>query len=38
NGDYEIVRDLPISEFIAEKMKASEKELIDERDTVKSLL
>ena len=37
-GDYEIVQGLDIGEPIAEKMKASEKELLDERDTVKDLL
>ena len=38
NGDYEIVQGVPIDDFIQEKMKASEQELIDERDTVKSLM
>ena len=38
NGDYEIVQNLEVSDFIADKMKASEKELADERETIKDLL
>ena len=37
-GDYEIVQGLEISGPIGKKIKASEKELLDERDTVKDLL
>ncbi len=38
NGDYEIVQGLSTSEFIQQKMRESERELIDERDTVASLM
>ncbi|MEM7208265.1 MAG: malate dehydrogenase [Pseudomonadota bacterium] len=38
DGKYEIVQGLSVDDFIQEKMKASEQELIDERDTVKSLM
>ena len=38
NGNYEIVQGLEVSDFIADKMKASEKELTDERETIKDLL
>jgi malate dehydrogenase len=38
NGDYEIVQGLSTDEFIQQKMKASEQELVDERDTVTSLM
>jgi malate dehydrogenase len=34
DGDYEIVQGLEISDFIQERINATEKELIDERDTV----
>ncbi|RMA81243.1 malate dehydrogenase (NAD) [Umboniibacter marinipuniceus] len=37
-GRYEIVQGLEINDFIAGKMKASEQELIEERDAVASLL
>lgn len=37
DGDYEIIRDLPCSDAIVEKMKESEAELIDERDTCADL-
>ncbi len=37
NGDYEIVRDLPVSDFVREKMKASEDELKSEAETVRDL-
>lgn len=37
HGDYEIVRDLEISDFVREKMKASEAELKSEAETVKDL-
>jgi len=38
NGDWSIVQGLSISEFSAAKMKATEKELQEERDAVKHLL
>ena len=38
NGDWEIVQGLEISEFSAEKMKATETELSEERDAVAHLL
>ncbi|ABI55841.1 malate dehydrogenase [Alkalilimnicola ehrlichii MLHE-1] len=38
NGDYEIVQDLEIDEFSREKMQATEKELVEERDAVEHLL
>ena len=38
NGDYEIVQNVSTDDFIQQKMKESEQELIDERDTVKSLM
>jgi len=38
NGKYEIVENLPIDSFSAEKIKATEKELLEERDMVKHLL
>ncbi len=38
NGDWEIVQGLDISEFSREKMKATEKELQEERDAVAHLL
>jgi len=37
NGDYSIVQDLEISDFIESKMKESEAELIEERDTCSDL-
>jgi len=37
-GDYTIVKDVTYDDFIADKMKASQAELVDERDTVKDLL
>jgi len=37
-GDYEIVKGLDISDAVGEKIKASEQELLDERETVKALL
>jgi len=37
DGDYSIVQDLEISDFIKQKMKDSEAELIDERDTCSDL-
>jgi len=37
-GDWEIVQGLDVSDAIGEKMKTSERELVDERDTVKDLL
>ncbi len=38
DGDWEIVQGLDINEFSKEKMQATEKELQEERDAVKSLL
>jgi len=38
NGDWEIVQGLDIDDFSQEKMSATEKELKEERDAVKSLL
>ena len=38
NGKWEIVQGLSIDEFSQQKMKATEKELIEERDAVKHLL
>ncbi len=37
DGDYEIVQGLEVSDFIRGKMDATEKELIEERDTVSDL-
>ncbi len=37
NGDWSIVQNLAVSDFIKGKMKESEKELQDERDTCKDL-
>ena len=38
DGEYKIIDDLDVSEFIAEKMQASQQELRDERDTVADLM
>lgn len=38
NGDYQIVKDLPIDEFSREKMKATEQELREERSSIEDLL
>lgn len=38
DGDWQIVQGLEISDFSREKMKATEKELAEERDAVKHLL
>lgn len=38
DGDYEIVKDLQWNDFLTNKIKISEKELIEERDLVKSML
>ncbi|MBX2879520.1 MAG: malate dehydrogenase [Granulosicoccus sp.] len=38
NGDYTIIDDLEVGDFIREKMSASENELREERDTVAHLL
>jgi malate dehydrogenase len=38
NGDYQIIRDLDISEFSQERMTLSEQELLEEREAVKHLL
>jgi malate dehydrogenase len=37
-GDYEIVQDLPVDDFVREKMAASETELREERAAVETLL
>ena len=38
DGDYTIVKDLDVSDFIKEKMNASQQELREERETVAELL
>lgn len=38
NGDYHIVQGLPINPFSAEKMKATEKELLEEQEAIQKLL
>ena len=38
NGDYKIVNDLSVDDFISGKMKESEAELLDERNTVSDLI
>lgn len=38
NGSYELVQGLEIDDFSQEMMRATEKELLEERDAVKSLL
>lgn len=38
DGNYEIVRDLPWSDFIRSKVALTEKELIEERDLVREML
>jgi malate dehydrogenase len=38
NGDYRIISDLDVSDFIKDKMMASQQELREERDTVAALL
>ena len=38
DGDYKIISDLDVSDFIREKMQASQTELREERDTVADLL
>jgi malate dehydrogenase len=38
NGKYEIVQNLPISQFSAEMMEKTKKELLEERDFVKHLI
>jgi malate dehydrogenase len=37
-GDWQIVQDLPVSEFSRDRMRATEQELLEERDAVKHLL
>jgi len=37
-GDYEIVKDLEVSDFIQGKMKESEQELLEEADAVKEMV
>lgn len=38
NGDYEIVKDLPWNDFLINKIRQSEKELLEERDLVMNML
>ena len=38
NGNYEVVQGLSIDDFSQEMMKATEKELLEEREAVKNLL
>lgn len=38
NGDYEIVKDIPWNDFLKNKIRASEKELIEERQLIKDKL
>ena len=38
DGQYQIVQDLPVDDFSREKMDATMKELMDERDSIKDLL
>lgn len=38
NGDYEIVKDLPWNDFLTNKIKQTEKELLEERDLVMNML
>lgn len=38
NGDYEIVKDLPWNDFLTDKIRQSERELLEERDLVKKML
>ena len=38
NGKYDIVQNLPISQFSAEMMEKTKKELLEERDFVKHLI
>lgn len=38
NGEYQIVQGLNISDFSRERMQATERELLDERDAIKDLL
>lgn len=38
NGNYEIVKDLPWNDFLTNKIKLSEQELLEERDLVNNLL
>ena len=38
NGKYEIVKDVHWSDFIAKKIKESEKELMEERNLIVGLL
>ncbi|MGN6371012.1 MAG: malate dehydrogenase [Phycisphaerae bacterium] len=37
-GAYEVIKDLPLDDFAKEKIAATNKELTDERDTVKAML
>jgi len=37
-GSYEVIKDLPLDEFAVQKIAATNKELVEERETVKSLM
>ncbi len=37
-GSYEIIKDLPLDEFARQKIAATNKELVEERETVKGML
>jgi len=37
-GSFEVIKDLPMDDFAKQKIAATNKELVDERETVKSLL
>ena len=38
NGEYTVIKDLPVDEFSRERMDFTLKELLEERDGVKHLL
>ena len=38
NGDWQIVQDLEVNDFIQGKMKESEQELMEEADAVKDMV
>ena len=38
NGDYQVIKDLPCNAFSREKMRATEEELLRERDAIRDLL
>src|SRR6185503_1766385 len=37
-GSYEVIRDLPMDDFAVQKIAATNKELVEERETVKGML